>query len=166
MALSAAQIAALKTELNTDPRGYGFAADLASGNDSGLVAKLNLKRDGAPGNVPANPTGAGGQASGIITVFRTDIPVKEVIASIAPVDYAALTQLQISKITLQFAGTGMIIDATNANTRGSFAGIFSSMSAPTVAAVNALAQRVGSRAEELFGTGAVITDLDVTHAKQ
>lgn len=49
MSLNPTQLQALKTELTTDPRSYGYAADLASGNDAGLVNKLNLARTGSNG---------------------------------------------------------------------------------------------------------------------
>lgn len=162
MSLTATQIATLKTELTTDPRGYGYSA--AQRNDQSMADKLNLIRDGSAGTVPSNPTAAGGQASGIISEYRKDIAVREIIAAIAPADFAALTQLQCAKLSLQFAGTGMVIDATNANTRGSFAGIFSGMSAATTNAINALASRSGSRAEELFGVGVSVSIDDVGRA--
>lgn len=157
--MTAAQLAALKTELQTDPRGYGYA--FAGRNDTDMANRLNLVRDGSAGRVPTNPTAAGGVATGIVSVFRDDIPVREIVAAITPADYTNLTQLQISKLTLQFAGSGMVIDATNANTRGSFAAIFSGMSATTTNAINALASRPASRAEELFGLNFRVSATDV-----
>ena len=44
MALTAAQLALLKTELETDPNAYGYAPFVASGADNQLEALLNLPR--------------------------------------------------------------------------------------------------------------------------
>lgn len=63
MPLTPTQLQALKAELNTDPRSYGYAADIASGYIGGLVSRLNLARDGTNGGpliklaVPTADTG-------------------------------------------------------------------------------------------------------------
>ena len=49
MALTTAQYQALKAEITTDPRAYGWAALYNAGNNTGLAAALNLPRTGANG---------------------------------------------------------------------------------------------------------------------
>jgi hypothetical protein len=55
MALTAAQLAILKTELTTDPRVYGYAPMLPPNpaNWNGAAALLNLRRDGTNGGRPS-----------------------------------------------------------------------------------------------------------------
>lgn len=134
--------AQLSTEISTDPAALGYAALVAAGNDAGVVALLNA------------PTAT--------AVFRRDIGVHEVVAAIAPADFAGLTVLQVAKLQLLFTGT-TTIDASSANTRALFVGIFSGL--PTSSAsLTSLASRPGSRAEVLFGVGTVITGNDVSLA--
>jgi hypothetical protein len=94
--MTAAQLATLKTELQTDPRGYGYASLVALGSDEGLAQLLNVVRDGSVGTVPSTPTAAGGAASGIITVRRNDISGAEILQAVDPSSdgAASLTALQ------------------------------------------------------------------------
>ncbi|MFL6141664.1 MAG: hypothetical protein ACJ72N_07315 [Labedaea sp.] len=134
--------AQLTAELNGDPAALGYAVLVATGDDAGVAAILNA------------PTAT--------NVFRNNIGVHEVVAAIAPADFAALTVLQVAKLQLLFTGT-TTIDATSANTRALFVGIFAGM-ATSAASLTALASRPGSRAEVLFGTGTVVTASDVSLA--
>jgi len=139
MAFTTAQLA---SEINSDPAALGYAAHVASGDDAGVAALLN--------------------AATTTKVFRNDLATHEVLNAIVAADFAALTQLQVSKLALFFAGT-TTVDATNANTRTIFLGVFTGM-ANTVTALTALAQRNGSRAEVLWGVGTVITAANVSLA--
>jgi hypothetical protein len=93
--------AQLLAELNTDPAAIGYAALIAAGNDAGVAALLNA------------PT--------TTSVYRNNIGVHEVVAAIAPADFAGLTTLQVAKLQLLFTGT-TTIDASSANTRGDLRG--------------------------------------------
>lgn len=127
--------AAMRTELQTDPAGIGYAAFLQSGNDSGLLAACNLIRSGTP---------ADGKT---YTTFRNDIKVSEVIAALDPTEYAAVTDLQLQK--LMFIATPGVIDATLTNIRSIIGAIFAAGNTRT--ALVALASRNASRMEVLFG---------------
>src|SRR5688572_25458887 len=72
----------LRNEFLNDPRGYGYASLINSGNDEGLAEMINRLRDGAQGNVPATPTAAGGAATGIIQVNRGTITTQELVECI------------------------------------------------------------------------------------
>jgi hypothetical protein len=135
--------AALKSEIQADPTILGYAPFVTAGSDIGVAGLLNATRAG-------------------ISVFRNDLGVREVINAIDATNFASLTQIQVSKLMLLFTSTPTI-DATNANTRTIFLGIFSGMTA-TVNALTALASRTGSRAEQLFGAGTVVGHLDVARA--
>jgi hypothetical protein len=134
--------AALATELNTDPTGQVYAPLIASGNDAGLVAKLN--------------------ALTAINVFRNDIASTEIVGAIAAADWTALTTVQCLKLSL-LINPATRLDATNANTRAQFLAIFAGMTT-TIANLTTLAQRPGSRAEVLFGTGVTVGISDVSFA--
>ena len=157
MGLSPAQLATLKTELSTDPRGYGYATNWAAGNDGGLTPIINLIRDGTAGTVPTNPTAAGGTADGKIIRFKTSVAPMEIMGVIDVRDFISnannlqaawfeslmqitnnLVPLADSQGNKTFVRTNL--DRAVGNTNGS------------QTRLDALAQRFGSRAEELFGT--------------
>jgi hypothetical protein len=138
--------AALKLELLNDPAGIGYSSAVDSGDDQALANALNLTRAGAA-----------------YSIYKNNIPVKDIIANIASADYASLTALQIAKLQLLFAGNNQFVDATDLNTRNIFVGIFSGMST-TVANLGNLAKRQGSRAEVLYGYNTSVTTLDVARA--
>lgn len=147
MSLTSAQIATLHTELHSDPQSLGYAAMLATPDYVGLANLLNQTGSTAAYNVYVN-----------------NITISQIVGAIASTDFANLTALQAAKIQLLFSGSPLV-DATNANTRASFAAIFTGMSTATTNALTALAQRYGSRAEVLFGTGTVLQVSDVVAAK-
>lgn len=151
--------ATLKTEISTDPAALGCVALFNAGNDNGLAEVLNFVRDG----VAACPVN--GIVGAAITVFRNDIVPKEVVNAITSTDFSAATQIQISKLNLLFIATP--IDATLANVRANFSGIFPAATFPTTNAnLVALASRNGSRAEQLFGTGTRLTAGDIATARR
>jgi hypothetical protein len=135
--------AALKTELTTDPAAMGYAPMVAKGDDAGPVTLLNA------------PAGS--------AFFRSDVTIHDIVGAVAPADFAALAALQIAKLQLLFAGVSTI-DLSLATNRTILAGIFTGASAPTLTALVAMAKRAGSRAETLFGAGAVVTPTDVAVA--
>lgn len=155
MPLAATQLAALKTELNTDPRTYGYAADLASGNDSALVAKLNLPRDGTNGG----------------PVIKVNNPSVDTGRIRAAVTFAAFDGLVTASRQWFDWLTANGFISVNAHLLQSLAGIPTATGSIWAAgdrtamnaAMEGLMRRNGSRAEELFGVA--VTDVDVAKAK-
>lgn len=139
-------LAALKSEIQSDPTGVGYAAPVAAGAD-GAVADL------------LNAAGAGVAYS----IYRKSVGIHEIIAAIDATNFGSLAALQVAKLQLLFAGTGNL-DATDANTRAIATGIFTGMTA-TLTNLAALVKRQGSRAEVLWGDGARVTADLVSQAR-
>lgn len=150
--------AALKTELNTDPTALGYAAPRTAGDDVTLAGIVNLLR-------------------ATIQIRRADISASEIANAIDVADYTALpgspTAAQLSSERRFLAWiTGILTvgsvrllndDGTNAPAITNFQAMFPAGSA-TRTRLLALASRNGSRAEQLFGAGTVITSADVAKA--
>lgn len=149
-------LTALKTELTTDPQNYGYSGLVAIRNDDGLAQVINFPRDG----VTACPVN--GVVGPAITVFRNDITPREIINSVASGDFVNAQQIQISKLNILFQAAPL--DATLPNLRANVQGVFASGSAATKTALVNVAQRSGSRAEDLWGTGFVVQTTDVSNA--
>lgn len=161
---------ALKSELTTDPRGYGYSALIQSGSDAGLATALNLIRDGSAGRVPVTPTAAGGQASGIITVSRTDVTAQEVRLAVDVAEFVAgpnallagyfesVTQSN-ERMQLKNQDAGRTDTRQMTNLKTCF-----SVNASTRARLDALATRSGSRAEELFGVDTTVDAISISIA--
>jgi len=146
--------AALKTELQTDPQTYGYAAALAAGEPETVAALLNKVRNGTDGEAA-------------ITINRTTISPTEVLRVITVGDFRAnLTNMAASwfESVTQY-GTLQLRDAQGASTptRDNFIALFSNGSA-TLTRLAALETRNGSRAEQLYGEGTVITPQDIATA--
>jgi hypothetical protein len=135
---------ALKSELQNDPQALGYATYISSGADENLAVILNTVR-------------------GTITLLRDSVPRRDVFDAFVPTEVAALSSVQLQALELV-----MLMDPVNfasANTRTFLANIFPIATAPTTHAnLVALATRNGSRAEQLFGIGTVITNQDVRKA--
>lgn len=159
---------ALKTELNTDPAGLGYAPFLAKGDDVDLANLLNFVRDGTTACPVNNVIGAA------ITVRRADIDVASVYAAIAVSDYTSLptnpnsTQLSTERRLLAWL-TGLAAmatirllndDGTDTPVIANFKAMFAAGTA-TLTRLNTLSTRNGSRAEQLFGEGTTLSPLDV-----
>jgi hypothetical protein len=158
--LTATQLAALKSELLTDPRGYGYAGK----QDTDIETALNTVRDGTAGTVPANPTGGSpaGLASGVITVNKGSISTQDlvecVVQSEMPTNAASRDWL-----LMVCAGERVRVDA-GSTTRTGLLALFAQNST-TRTALTAIATKPGSRAEELLGVGVTPTYLDVAAAR-
>lgn len=74
--LTAAQIAALKTYLNTDPDGLGFAALIAVGDDTSITAKLNT--------------------ASTYSIIRTDAPTLDIENAILWANYTPSAAISIA----------------------------------------------------------------------
>lgn len=155
---------ALATEINTDPRSYGYAAHVAAGNDQAVAGLLNLARDGTNGG-PA------------VVIRRADIASREIMEAIRITDYTALpanpntSALSQERRALSWLESLVNADrvrllnddGTNNPVMSNFADMFPAGTGTRDRLV-ALAQRHGSRAEELFGRDAAVTADDVAKA--
>lgn len=140
--MNPAQIAVLTTELQGDPLALGYAAPLGAGS-LGLVADvLNLVR-------PA------------VTIRRGIVTGAAIIGALDVAEFNALTQLQLTRLMVVCSASGGV-DTGADGTRAILGALFPPGSSRT--ALVALADRIGSRAEQLFGFGTVVTVNDVARA--
>lgn len=161
--MTPAQIQALRTELTTDPRGYGYAAALR--NDTDMATRINAVRDGT--NPPATPTAAGGQASGVITVKRPTIPRRELLNAIDIRDLKASPTVLEGSVLESILQSDTITllndDGTNNLTRQNLNRLLADTNGSQTR-LGTIARRAASRAEELFGYGVAVTIDDVGRA--
>jgi hypothetical protein len=153
MALTSADLVALKAELLTDPLTYGYAAFIAANEPENCAAALYKVRLGNDGEAA-------------ITINRDNISSQELLEAIDTRDFgapggAAVAWFQsVTRLdTLRLFDTAgnptrvranldrMINNAQGSQTR-----------------LDALAVRPGSRAEVLFGPGTVVSISDVVAA--
>lgn len=155
----AVTIPELASEIDADPLAYGYASYVASGNDQGVADLLNKARTGADGK-PA------------ISIKRPDCTPEEVMEAIDVRDFPASptgvnnvtlagsyleSVMQFPRIRLQADAGGKTLIRRNldrlvADTQGS------------QARLDAVAVRVGSRAEQLFGSGVAVSTNHVAAA--
>lgn len=155
-----AQRTALATELNTDPRGYGYAAAIAIGNDTEVARLLTLDRDGSAGRVPTNPTADGGRADGVVLVPRQFCSTLEVIEAIDGRDLSNMNAAAAAlfESILQNPGERVILtnaDGTPSRSRLNLDRIITNANGSQTR-FDALKTEVGSRLEEEFGIGSII----------
>lgn len=151
----------LKQELETDPRAYGYAAYLQAGDMQGPADLLNLVRTGSNGG-PA------------ITIRKGALNVKELYESIIVPDMPALSgnpnssQLSTERQYLAWL-TGLAAletvrllndDGTNGPVATNLLAMFPAGTGTRTRLI-ALAQRPGSRAEELFGESVQVSFNDI-----
>lgn len=156
--MTLAQLQVLKTEITTDPTGLGYAA--ASG-DIAVAAILNLKR-------------------ATIQIRRADITGGEILAAVnveADVVKASANantqaqsidqwrQIWFQTVCLMPAIRLLNDDGTNTQVRTVMLAIITAGS-PSLTRLQALQNRDGSRAEQLFGPGTLIDYNDVGAARQ
>lgn len=160
MGLSPTQIAALKAELQTDPRGYGYNA--AGRNDTDMKNRVNAVRDGT--NPGTNPTGAGGQASGVISLKRPTIPRQELLNAIDTRDLKASPTVLEGSVLESILQSDTITllndDGTNNLTRQNLNRLLADTNGSQTR-LGTIARRNASRAEELFGFGVAVTTDEV-----
>lgn len=135
-------IAQLITEIQTDPTGLGLVALRTAGNVTQLVIVLNQVRAG-------------------IVVTREPIPASLLFSRIDPTEFGALTALQLQQ--LQVILTVPLLDLSDVSTRTIIANIFTGKPT-TLGNLNQLRNRLGSRIEQLAGTGAVVDIDEVSRA--
>lgn len=146
-------IAKLKTELTTDPRGYGYAGPISMGSDQSAADIINTIRDGT--NPPTSPTAVGGVASGLITVRRANIQATELLEAVDTRDFVTnATTIQASWFeSITQALTIRLLNDDGSNTRvlTNLIRLLNNTNG-TQTRLQAVATRPGSRSEELFGT--------------
>lgn len=151
MALTTAQIAALKTEIQTDPRGYGWAAPYNAGNDTGLAAALNQPRDGSAGTGPA------------ISINRGYIDAQELVEAIVQSEMPSNAS-QRDWLIMVASGDRVRVD-TGSTARSGLLAIFGAATV-TRANLTAASTRAGSRVEELFGRDVAASADDIARVRQ
>jgi hypothetical protein len=139
----------LNAEIKADPRAYGYATHVATGADTLVAALLNTKR-------------------AEIVVATSAIPVGAAAMVMDKDEFSLLTQMQLLQLqvilgAVSLSGGAVIPGSAPAHVIKDT--IFPAASFPkTNAAFTSLETRSGSRAEELFGTGAIVTSDDVAKA--
>lgn len=158
--MTPAQLTALKSELDTDPQNYGYAEQRVLGADQTMADMLNHVRDG----VTAPPAGNTGP---VIAGIREDflmpgdvleaIDNRDFIASPNPAHVAwfeSATQLRSIRL--------LNADGSQTRALGNINRLLENPGAQgSRARVTALANRNGSRAEQLFGPRTIVTHQDI-----
>ncbi len=135
---------ALKTELTTDPRSYGYSTPWASGEDWKLADLINQVRN-------------------TINIDRDLIDAHEIFECIVPAEWTTISAQEKERVQV-ILSMGQI-NTKGANTRAAFQVAFAA-GTTTRANLAALLSRKGSRAEELFGTGISISWDDIAKARR
>lgn len=156
MGLSAAQLTALKAELVNDPRGYGYAPKIASGDIEGVRTILHAVRDGT--NTPP-----------AIKVNNTSVDTGKIRAAITFEAFDGLvTASQAWFNWLTANGTISVNDHLLQKLAGipTATGAIWAVGDRTAmnAAMELLMRRFGHRAEELFGAGVTVTEGEIITA--
>ena len=140
--------AVLKTELETDPNGYGYAAGIASGQDWLLRDLMNQVRVS-------------------VTVPRADVTPLEVLEAIKVTDFISNANVLygswLESLT-QFPSLRILKEnGTDTRVMTNLMSILANGS-QSETRLRALASRNGSRAEQLFGVGTSVSDIDIARA--
>lgn len=133
-------LAALATEINTDPKSLGYAGK----SDYEIAVILNT---------------AGASAE---TLFKSYTPVEDIVACIVRSEYDALAaagKTYLNEVVLR----GSRVKTGDATLRTQIAQLFGAGTA-TRTNLTAVASRSASRAEILFGENTTVTDRDVAAA--
>ena len=133
----------LKTELNIDPQGYGYSAYWANGQDWKLAELINQTRDN-------------------ILIARDIVPAYEIFETIVPSEWVSLSAQEKERIQLILSMGEILIKGEN--TKASFQTAFGAGTTTRKNILN-LITRKGSRAEQLFGSGILISWDDVAKAR-
>lgn len=141
--LTSQQYPALKTELETDPRGLGLVAMTAKE----AAAKLNER-------------GASGETLG----DRTTVDAWEVAACVALSEFTDAGVTAGQRQWLAMVLSAGVVDASSAVLKTGFQAIFGA-GTTTRAALLALVNRPCSRGEKLFGAGVEVGPHDVQRAR-
>lgn len=136
----------LEQEIRHDPLGLGYGPLLASDSDASIAALMSAH---------AQPTG---------TVWRSTVPAQEIVSCLvlSEVETLATARLAVLGAVLS-AGS---VDATDENARALLLDMFPTETCPRTNRnlSTAMSKRLPSRAESLWGDGAIVTHLDVARA--
>jgi hypothetical protein len=144
------QLAALKTELTTNPKALGYAPHITSGNHAALAAILNATYPAA-GNIQLG-----------------DVPCHKVRSCISLADWAAITPEQRTYLHMLLDGeTVNLSDGMVDDNLVKAGGIWPpGTTLNSRARIVAMKQKKATRAEELFGLDASIQHPAVSAALQ
>lgn len=143
-------LAALKTECQTDPQALGLAAPYANGADGVCAAMLNA-------------------ISQSISVKRTDVRPAEILEAIHTSDFIAsptvpacswfesLTQLPAVRMAND--------DGTDTMVLGNLKRLLVNVGQGSQARLIAISSRAGSRAEQLWGPGFAVTEVNISDTR-
>lgn len=165
MSLTPTQIAVLRTELQNDPRGYGYNS--TARNDADMALRINTVRDGT--NPPSSPTADGGVASGLIKINNPSVSTALIRSTVSLAAFGGL--VTVNQAYLEWITNEGAL-SVNAALLQNLAGIPTANSAIWAAgdrvamnaALEAIMRHNGSRAEEKFGAGVTVTIDDVSRA--
>jgi hypothetical protein len=148
--LTTAQLQALKTELFTDPNAYGYAPLIADTNNPALAVMLNLPR-------------------AAIVMPRPDVTPLEILEAIAVDDFVTSQTVLMGswfESLTQFPSIRILKE--NGNDARVMTNIMKVLKNGTASEtrIRALAIRSGSRAEQLFGVGVVVSVQEVIDAQR
>ena len=149
-----AHLAQLRTELLDDPLpvDLGYAPLVAAGNDAGLADIINFKRNGS------TPCPVNNIAGAAIQVWRNDIDTEDIPELASRAEFTGLNQGQ--RDWVMWVTGGRRLDLNRSSVRNGLFALLPSLTTPLTAA----GQVTGSRAEQLWGYGTMITHSDVSAA--
>lgn len=136
----------LKAEIQSDPEALGYAPLVAAKNWGGISAILN------------DPT----KGSVTTVTFQSAATLQ---GAVVATEYIALTQQQRDLWQAIITASGSSVDVNATGIKAQIGAVYTNATAPlTRAAMIALQTKQASRAEVLFGIGAVVDFYDVYYA--
>lgn len=145
----ATSLAALATEINSDPLALGYAALLSRTDKYQAIAdRINTNPE---------PVTAAVQES----IWKRNVPAAELMGAMLGTDIGALSQAARDTLGILFGLAN--VNTGDAGVRALFAAIFPAGST-SVTQLTARASRTASRAEALWGEGVVINQTQVATA--
>ena len=148
--LTLAQLAVLKTELLTDPNGYGYAPLIADTNNPALAELVNRSR-------------------AAIQMPRPDVTPLEILEAIAVEDFVTSQTVLMGswfESLTQFPSIRILKEnGTDARVMSNIMKVLKNGTASETR-IRALAVRNGSRAEQLFGVGVTVSVQEVIDAQR
>ena len=143
MALNNDQLEILKTELDTDPLGLGYAGT-SHPEAADILNTVDVQHQ----------------------IDNSSVPIHFVRDEIRLAEWEAISQGKRDMIILIFGNGDTNVDITNSLLVAQILGAFTVAQAPdTRAGMLALATRDGTRAETLFGSSVWVTAADVAEAR-
>jgi hypothetical protein len=136
-------MSALMTEVNTDPKGLGYAA--AAGNANAIAVLMNTSPE---------PIATASQEQ----IYRTRISSNDLMAGIVLSEFSTLTQANRDYCAILFSSAQ--VNTGDPNVRTQLAAIFASGTTSRTNLI-AAAQKNSSRGEALWGDGFVVTSNQV-----